>query len=150
MPQSMQSKYGMAFVSLVILVILGMQLAVGFTKKRSAWPFIPYGMYKSVRVDGQRLDHAVHIYGVFADGSRVSISRDDVVLSDWVYRNNIELAIRVGKVSTLRPAAEWLCQQSQSPLVSLAYEDLGVAISKDGPVYGLPPELQASIDVSCP
>jgi len=146
----LKQRYGARIITLFIVFVLAVQFAIGLTLKHRLWPFIPYPMYHPVRVDGQRLHHLFNVYGVLKDSSKIVLKADDVNMGYWHFRKNIERGIRNGDARKIQPAVEWLCAQSGGELASLRIEDLGIAISRDGPVYGLEPNVVASFDISCP
>jgi hypothetical protein len=41
------------------------------------------------------------------------------------------------------------CQEFSNQVTKLQVEDKGVAIGRDGPVEGLPPQVMSEIEVSC-
>ena len=146
----LQQRYGARIITLFIVFVLAVQFVIGLTPNHRLWPFIPYPMYHPVRVDGQRLHHLFNVYGVFEDSSKVALKADDLDMTYWLFRKNIQRGIKNGDARKTQPAVDWLCAQSGGALVSLQIEDLGIAISRDGPVYGLEPNVVASFDVSCP
>jgi len=146
----LKQRYGARIVTLFIVFVLAVQFVIGLTPKQRLWPFVPYRMYHPVKVDGQRLGHLFKVYGVLEDSSKIALTADDLSMTYWLFRKNVERGIRNGDARKMQPAIDWLCAQTGGELVSLQIEDLGIAISRDGPVYGLEPNVEASLDVSCP
>ena len=146
----LKQRYGARIVTLFIVFALAVQFVIGLTPKQRLWPFLPYRMYHQVKVDGQRLHHQYDVYGVFEDSSKIALTADALGMTFWLFRKNIERGIKNGDARKTQSAVDWLCAQSDGALVSLQIEDLGIAISRDGPVYGLEPKIEASFDVSCP
>jgi hypothetical protein len=146
----LKQRYGARLVTLFIVFVLAVQFVIGLTPKQRLWPFLPYRMYHQVKVDGQRLGHLFNVYGVLKDSSKIALNADDLDMTYWFFRKNVQRGIRNGDARKTQSAIEWLCAQSGGELASLQIEDLGIAISRDGPVYGLEPNVEASLDVSCP
>ena len=57
--------------------------------------------------------------------------------------------VRHSNFEVLKPVIDRYCQESGGEVIKLQAEDLGIAIGRDGPVKGLPPEVQFETDVSC-
>ena len=146
----LKQRYGARIVTLFIVFVLAVQFVVGLTPKQRLWPFLPYRMYHQVKVDGQRLGHLFDVYGVLKDSSKIALTADNLNMTYWTFRKNVQRGIKNGDARKTQSAVDWLCAQSDGALAALQIEDMGIAISRDGPVYGLEPNVVASFDVSCP
>ena len=148
--RTLQERYGVQIVSIVIVFILVTQLMAGLIHTgRWGWPFVAYPMYKMAHYDGERVVYDVKVYGVLKDLSRIELKRSDLGMSFWLFWYNVVQPIRHGYLHNLSPIIDQLCRQSRGDLIRLEYEDMGVKISRAGPVYGLEPVILGSSDVSC-
>ena len=137
-------------VSGFIVVILGLQAyATTFTAYLKSWPLISYPMYSSAHYDGERLDHAYDTYAVLDNLDEVKIAPDDVHMMFWAFHNKIFLTLRKQKVEELAPVINDLCEKYDDRVIALTVRDLGIAISRDGPVEGLPPAEFGRVNVTC-
>jgi hypothetical protein len=137
-------------ISAVIVVILGTQAVVGFLDTgKWGWPILAYPMYKKVFFEGDRLNHDVNVYALLSDGTRTEIKRDDLGMSFWIFWYNVVGPIGQGRGELLAPLVQQYCRESDNQLIKFQVEDKGVAISRDGPVEGLPPQLVSEMGVSC-
>jgi hypothetical protein len=138
-------------VSAIIVVILATQAFAGFVNTgRWGWPMIAYPMYSTAHFEGERLNHDLTAHAVLADSTRVPMGRDDVDMAFWIYWYNVVQAIRQGDLTRLEPVLRRYCQEFDNQVVRFVVEDSGVAIGRDGPVEGLPPETIYETDVTCP
>jgi hypothetical protein len=142
---------GRLLVSVVVVVILLTQLVVGFVDTgRWGWPMLAYPMYKTAHFEGERLDHELTTYAVLADLSRVEIKRSDLGMGFWIYWYNVVQPIRHGNLDALAGLVQHYCQEFDNQVSKLEVQDLGIAIGRDGPVEGLPPQVMFETEVSCP
>jgi hypothetical protein len=134
----------------VIVVILGTQAVVGFLDTgKWGWPMLAYPMYKKAFFEGDRLNHDVNVYALLSDGTRTEIKRDDLGMSFWIFHYNVVGPIGQGRSEPLAPLVQRYCRESDNQLIKFQVEDKGVAISRDGPVEGLLPQLVSEMGVSC-
>lgn len=148
--RKIQERYGIQIISIVIVFILVTQLIAGLVNTgKWGWPFLAYPMYSTAHYDGERVVYDVKVYGVLKDLSRIELKRSDLGMDFWVFRYNVVQPIRHGYLSALSPIIDLLCRQNRGDLIRLEYEDMGVAISRTGLVYGLEPVVVESFDVSC-
>lgn len=139
-----------AIVLSIIGAILCSQLIIGFAYRgKRSWPIIAYPMYRTPHFEGDRLDHDWTTLAIFDDGSQVEVERKDLGMPFWIFYKNIVNGILQGNVQELRPVAAAYCRSGAAE-VTLEVRDLGVAIGRDGPVYGLAPRTLASRTVPCP
>jgi hypothetical protein len=139
------------FVSVVIAGILSIQAVAGFVDTgRWGWPFLAYPMYKNAHYEGERIDIYLTAYAVLADSTRVAINPSDLNLSFWLYWYNVVTPIQHARLDLLEPVLKRYCEETGNQVTKLHLEDRGVAIGRDGPIEGLPPEVVAEIDVTCP
>jgi hypothetical protein len=136
-------------VSAVIIVILGTQLVVGLVNPgRQAWPMLAYAMYKEARYDGERLDE-YEVYAVLKDETKLLIDRDDLGMSWWLFRSNVVKPVLSGQVERLTATIDRYCDQSEGALARLEVSDAGLAISAQGLVTVLEPQVVAGVNVTC-
>lgn len=144
------SAFSRLLVSAVIVAILSVQAVAGFVDTgRWGYPILAYPMYKTARYDGDRLDHHLRVFAVKQDASRVEVKPEDLNMSFWLYWYNVVQPVRHSNFEVLKPVIDRYCQESEGEVIKLQAEDLGIAIGRDGPVEGLPPEVQFETDVSC-
>jgi hypothetical protein len=79
----------------------------------------------------------------------VRVDPEELGMRFWIFRMNVITPIEKGSVEKLAPLIARYCEQSQGRLVRLEVVDQGVALSRNGPVFGLEPQLYAAADVSC-
>jgi hypothetical protein len=138
-------------VSAIIVVILATQAVAGLVNTgRWGWPMIAYPMYSEAHYEGDRLNHDLVGYAVLADSSRVEIRKSDLNMDFWLYWYNVVHPIRNGRLDLLQPVLRRYCAQSGNQVTRLVVKDLGMAIGRDGPVHGLPPQIIYQIAVACP
>lgn len=143
-------KISIPFVSSFILIVLGLQTYASLTNTGSrGWPFIAYPMYRNAHHDGERIHHDFTLYAVLPGGERIEVQRDDLGLNFWLFYKHVFLPMRDGKREVLQPIANEYCRKHGRRIVGLVIEDKGVALSRDGMIEGLPPEVVASADVTC-
>jgi hypothetical protein len=140
-----------AVVSIVIATILGTQLVLGMLNPgRWSWPIVAYPMYKDAHFEGERLRHQLDLFAVFEDGTRMKIMPEDLGLRVWPFINNVVDAIKFGRSQQLSWVIDYACQlRDGHRLTRFEVTDIGVTIARNGPVYGLEPEVYASAEVTC-
>jgi hypothetical protein len=139
------------FISVVIVGILSIQAVAGFVDTgRWGWPLLAYPMYKTAHYEGERLDVELTAYAVLADSTRVPIHRSDLNMGFWLYWYNVVTPIQNARLDLLQPVLQRYCEKNGNQVTKLQLEDRGVAIGRDGPIEGLPPEIVAEMDVTCP
>jgi hypothetical protein len=135
----------MAFASLVIIAVLGIQTVVGFTFHRADyWPFVSYPMYSTANFDGQHLED-YRLLAETGSGDRVALNAEDFGYSFWVFRKNVHEAIRAGRLPASLVSAA--CDR-HGDLRELVLEDTGYFITRNGPESGPSREI-ARISVAC-
>jgi hypothetical protein len=74
-------------VSLVIVVVLGLQLFAVLARTAKGWPFIDYPMYATSLEEGDRVPVDSKLYAGFDDGTEVALSPSDVGLGNawWLF-----------------------------------------------------------------
>jgi hypothetical protein len=136
-------------VSAAIVVILGTQFVAGLVDPgRRTWPMIAYPMYRTAHYDGDRFDE-YEVYAVLKDGTKLPIDRDDLGMSWWLFRNNVVRDIQSGQVEGLTAMIDRYCDESKGALARLEVSDTGLAISAQGLVTGLEPQVVAGLNVAC-
>jgi hypothetical protein len=137
-------------VSAVIVAILSAQLVAGFVDTgRWGWPILAYPMYETAHFEGERLDHELTTHAVLADSRRVEIKRSDLDMGFWIYWYNVVQPIRHADLDRLAGLIQHYCREYDNQLIRLEVQDLGIAIGRDGPVEGLPPQVLFATAVSC-
>jgi hypothetical protein len=68
----------------------------------------------------------------------------------WLYWYNVVHPIRHGRLDLLQPVLRRYCAQTRNQVTRLVVEDRGMAIGRDGPVEGLPPQIIYETKVACP
>ena len=148
---TLSSHVGCLLVSAIIVVILSVQAVAGFVDTgRWGWPLLAYPMYKKAHYEGDRLDVELTGYAVLPDATRVAIDRSDLNMDFWLYWYNVVTPIMHARADLLQPVLRRYCAESDNQVVKLQLEDGGIAIGRDGPVTGLPVEVVAEMDVTCP
>jgi hypothetical protein len=141
---------GRYVVSAIVVGILSIQAVAGFVETgRWGWPLLAYPMYKTAHYEGDRLDDDLAVYAVMADSSRVEVKRSDLNMVFFVFWYNVVQPIRYGQLDLLEPVVQRYCKQFDNQVIKLQAEDLGIAIGRDGPIEGLPPEIHFETEVSC-
>lgn len=142
--------YRFAFVSIVIVIILSLQLYAGFRDPDQwGWPFVAYPMYRGAHYENERLHHDFTAYVVLADGSRELVSPESLDMSWWQFRENVVGAMFAEDIESLQTTVDRYCQQHDAEVVGLELEDMGVVVTRNGMKDGLPPEVVVSADVAC-
>lgn len=139
-----------ALISVVIVAVLSLQALVGFSYGGvQAWPFMAYPMYRGAHYDGERLRYDFTVYAELDDASEVVIAPEDLGLSWWAFRENVVHALYRDDRAVVQGLIDAHCRRTGQRIVGLRMEDLGFAVSRDGLVKGLPPEVVASMPVRC-
>jgi hypothetical protein len=55
-----------------------------------------------------------------------------------------------GKRDSVQPLVTAHCERTGEQVVAVRIQDIGVALSRDGPVHGLEPKSLATMTISCP
>jgi hypothetical protein len=143
--------FGRFFVSTIIVIILSTQLVAGFGETgRLGWPLLPYPMYSQAHFEGDRLNHDPTTWAVLVDSSRVEIKRSDLAMDFMIYFNNVVQPIRRGELDRFAWLLQRYCAKFDNKVTKLEVQDLGIAIGRDGPVEGLPPQVLYETEVTCP
>lgn len=139
-----------ALISVVIVTVLSLQALVGFSYTGvQTWPFMAYPMYRGAHYDGERLRYDFTVYAELDDSSEVVITPEDLGLSWWAFRENVVHALYRNDRAVVQGLIDAHCERTGQRIVGLRMEDLGRAVSRDGLVEGLPPEVVASMSVTC-
>jgi hypothetical protein len=137
-------------ISVVIVGILSIQAVTGlYDTGRWGWPLLAYPMYKTAHYEGERLHDDLTAYAILADSTRVEVNRSDLGMDFWLYWYNVVQPIVHARADLLEPVLQRYCEESGNQVVRLHLEDRGVAIGRDGPIEGLPPEVAYEMNVSC-
>ena len=68
----------------------------------------------------------------------------------WIFHYNVvEPIMKTTSRHNLRPFAELMCTHFEGAVVALEVRDAGVAISREGQVFGLDPVVLATANVAC-
>jgi hypothetical protein len=139
-----------ALTSVVIVVVLSLQALVGFSYTGvQAWPFMAYPMYRGAHYADERLRHDFTVYAELDDASEVVLTPEDLGLSWWTFRENVVHALYRDDRAVVQGLIDDHCRRTGQRIVGLRMEDLGYAVSRDGLVEGLPPEVIATMPVRC-
>ena len=139
-------------ITAIIVIVLGTQAIAGLVDTgRWGWPILAYPMYEEAHYDGERILYDARTHIVLADGTRVELTRDELGMSFWIYWQNVVQPIYNGGdlLKPLAPLIAQVCRRFDGRVARLEIEDMGVAIRRDGPVFGLPPVILGSTDVEC-
>ena len=141
---------GKVLVSGIIVVILAVQAVAGFVDPgKWGWPVLAYPMYEKAFFEGDRLNHDFTVYALRSDGRRTEIKRSDLGMGFWIFWYNVVSPIFLARADILEPTVQRYCGQLDNDVTMLQVEDKGIAIGRDGPVTGLPPQVMSEIQVSC-
>lgn len=139
------------FISVVIVGILSIQAGAGFVDTgRWGWPLLAYPMYRTAHYEGERLHDDLTAYAILADSRRIAIDRSELNMGFWLHWYNVVTPIQNARLDLLQPVLQRYCERFENQVIKLHLEDRGVAIGRDGPIEGLPPEVVAELDVTCP
>jgi hypothetical protein len=89
------------------------------------------------------------VYAILRDSQRVPLTRDQLGMDFWAFFYNVVAPIKNANYKSLRPFAGLMCARFEGEIVALEVRDLGVAISRNGPVFGLDPVVLATADIAC-
>lgn len=109
---------------------------------------IAYPMYDRAHHDGDRLDE-FKVYAVLKDETKLPIDRDNLGMSWWIFRRNVVKPVLSNQVERLTAIIDRFCKQSQGTLARLEVSDTGLAISAQGLVNGLKPQVVGGVAVTC-
>ena len=116
--------FGKLLISAIVGVILSAQLVAGTgVTGRWGWPLLAYPMYAQARFEGDRLDHAYHVYAVLSDTTRMKVLASDLDMSFWLFRANVVMAIRNQRLDLLAPALRHSCEKYDKQVKKLQVED---------------------------
>lgn len=149
-----RNRFWRMFVSTVVLIVLPTQLIASLIDTgRWGWPFITYPMYANAHYEGERLKYDVRAFAVLEDSSRIEIKREQLNMRQrwqfYLFQKHVWFPIRDGDKELLEPLIRKYCDLSNGKLVRLELEDLGIAVTKEGPVSGLKPNVFSPLNVSC-
>lgn len=148
---ALQQRTAMWLVSAIIVLILGTQLVAGWMDTgRWGWPFLAYPMYKTSHHENERVLYDLDVYAELDDGSRVAITSDAVGMDFWVFWYNVVQPIRYEDRGKLAPVVARYCAETGGQVRKLVALDKGVAVTRAGPQYDLPPTVIYSTSVQCP
>ena len=137
-------------ISLMIVAILTAQAAAGFIGTgRFGWPIIPYYMYIFPHHDGDRITEDVTVQVVLDDQSTQAIDESDFNDQYAVFWNRVVSPVVHDVPENLADATEFYCKRHQGRVVAFKVIDPGIAVGRDGPVYGLEPKVIGKVDVTC-
>jgi len=137
-------------ISLVIVAVLTAQAAAGFIGTgRFGWPIIPYYMYIFPHHEGDRITEDVSVYAVLDDGATVKIDEADFNGQYAVLWNRVIAPVVHNVPGNLADATEFYCKRHQDRVIAFKVIDPGIAVGRDGPVYGLEPQVIGKVDVRC-
>ena len=124
-------------ISTIIIIILGMQTIVGFVgTSRWGWPIIRYDMYMATHRDGDRLVYNTLILAVLEDGSSIEITAGSHAKNFGRYKHLLASLLN-RRLDALEPFLDEYCKMYDEKIIALKALDSGVAIGRNGPVYGL-------------
>jgi hypothetical protein len=137
-------------ISFMIVAVLAAQTAAGFIGTgRFGWPIIPYYMYIFSHHEGDRITEDVTVYAVLDDHSTVTIDKGDFNDQYAVFWNRVIAPVVHNVPENLVDATEFYCKRHGGRVVAFKVLDPGIAIGRDGPVYGLDPQEIGKVAVSC-
>lgn len=135
-------------ISCVIVAILGLQTFASFvTTGRWGWPFIAYPMYKTPHFEGERVLYDFEVYATHDDGSEALIDQGD--LPFWIYKLKLVNGLATDERGSVQPIVAAYCERTGKNVVEVRLQDMGVAVSRDGAVSGLPPQAIATMIIGC-
>ena len=77
------------------------------------------------------------------------IKRSDLGMDFWIFWYNVISPVSLGRADVLEPILQRYCDELDNDVTMLRVEDKGIAIGRDGPVMGLPPQVVSETQVSC-
>ena len=138
-------------VSAIVIVILSTQFVAGLIDTgKWGWPILAYPMYKWAHHENERILHDVDVLAELDDGSRIPVTREALGMDFWIFWRNVALALRAADRSKLAPVVARYCAQTGGRVRSLLALDKGIAVTRTGPQYGLPPSVVFAMSVQCP
>jgi hypothetical protein len=144
------TRLGEPLVTVIIITILGLQVFAGFRDPAQwGWPFVAYPMYRGAHYEGERLRHDFTVYARLADGTKARVTPEDLGMHFWLFRANVVDSLYRQRLDLLQPVADLICGRTGQPVLGLELEDLGMAVSREGLVEGLPPEVVTTANLSC-
>ena len=137
-------------ISGMIAVALAAQLVSGVIGTgRRGWPIVPYFMYATPHHDGDRLTWEMTVLAIVDGAEPLPIDRWHFRAPYPVFNNRVILPILNGNHADLEPVIREYCALSGGKLTTLRVLDNGVAITRNGPAYGLAPEVVGEVAVDC-
>lgn len=133
----------------IILILASQVFANVYGAYLKGWPIITYPMYSKPHYDGERLDHDYLVSAVLDDQTEVAIDRVEMGMNFWMFHSNVFLPIKLKKIDLLIAIVNDVCSRYDNRVIALTARDLGMAITRDGPVDGLPPIELGRVDVTC-
>lgn len=135
-------------ISCVIVAILGLQTVASFvTTGRWGWPFIAYPMYKTPHFENERVLYDFEVYATHDDGSEALISQGD--LPFWTFKLKLVNGLANDDRDSVQPIVRAYCERTGTNVVAVRLQDMGVAVSRDGAVSGLPPQAIGTMSIGC-
>jgi hypothetical protein len=145
---SRRDDLAISLVSCVIVAVLGLQTFASFVNPgRWGWPFLAYPMYKTAHYEGERILYGVEVYVVREDSSESLMSAEGIPF--WIFWHKMVDGVMHGKRDSVQPLVAAYCERTGEQVVAVRIQDIGVALSRDGPVRGLEPETLATMTIGC-
>ena len=146
------TKWGTVLVSVVILVVLGLQTirafelscarqappflpAFQFVCGAGLYPFVSYPMYSRAHYEGEAINKYV-IVGEFADGSEVTILPEAIGMTFWLFERNVIRKLLAGDDEPVLGVARLYRRHHGEMPVALFLEDHQLVLQRDGAVPG--------------
>jgi hypothetical protein len=144
-----RENFAIGLVSCLIAGVLGLQVFASFVDPgRWGWPFIAYPMYKTAHFEGERVRYEFEVYVVHEDSSENLLSSDGIPW--WIFKRKMVNSLMKGQRDNVQPLVTAYCEKTGKQVAALRLQDMGVALARDGLVYGLEPEILATMTMSCP
>jgi hypothetical protein len=135
-------------ISCLIIGILGLQTFASFVNPgRWGWPFIAYPMYKAAHHGGERILYDHKVFARHADSSEALMSAGNIPF--WIFKHKMVDGLMTGDRASVQPLVTTHCTRTGKRVVSVRVEDMGVALSRNGVVRGLPPRTLATMSIAC-
>jgi len=142
-------RYLKGLISFIVLAILITQFFVNLIDTgRWGWPFITYPMYANSHQEGERVIYDVKAFAVYEDLTRNEIKRSELGMNIFLFQKHVWYPIENADIVSLQPLINRYCESTDNKLIRFELEDLGVAVSRNGPV-SVEPQIISSLDVSC-
>ena len=142
-------RYGKVLISSIVLVILITQFFVNWIDTgRWGWPFITYPPYPISHQEDERVIFDVKAFAVDQDRTRIEIKRSELGMNIFHFQKHVWYPIENADMASLQPLIDRYCELTDNKLARFELEDLGVAVSRNGPV-SVEPLVFSFLDVSC-